>query len=91
MLLVLGKDIFASHFFRGLHFFARNPAIAALSNCGGPFEMASKPDLSLILDAEKSGCNDLVNGSYRKQINQVLFLSLVTSFFHLFCDFFVCS
>lgn len=75
MLLVLGKDLFfASRFFHGLNFFARNPAIAALSNCGRPFEMASKPDLSLILNAEKLGCDDLVNGSYRKQINQVLFL-----------------
>lgn len=39
--------------------------------------MATKPDLSLILNAEKLDCNDLVNGSYRKQINQVLFFSLV--------------
>lgn len=37
------------------NFFARNPAIAAVSDCRRPFEMARKPDLSLVLNAEKWG------------------------------------
>lgn len=36
-------------------FFARNLAIAAVSNCSRPFGIAIKPDLSLILNAEKWG------------------------------------
>lgn len=78
MLLVLGQELFfASRFFHGWFFSPINLATTALSNCDRPFEMATKPDLSLILNAEKLDCNDLVNGSYRKQINQVLFFSLV--------------
>lgn len=52
--------------------------MAALGNLERSFEMSGEPALSLILNAEKLSYNDLVTGSYGKQVNQVLFLPLIT-------------
>lgn len=58
--------------------FFKVPAMAALGNLERSFEMSGEPALSLILNAEKLSYNDLVTGSYGKQVNQVLFLPLIT-------------
>lgn len=78
-MLVLGKTFF---FLEPLNpwfkLFFKVPEMAALGNLERSSEMSGKPALSLILNAEKLGCNDLVTGSYGKQIKPVLFLPLIT-------------
>lgn len=73
-----------------LLFFSRNPAITAVSSCSRPFEMANETDLSLILNAEKWGCNDSF-----KLINQMLFFFFFffthSFIFSLFYNFSFCS